>query len=392
MRKKVLFVTQRMIMGGIEKALIAMLNSMQLKDYDVTVKLMSEEGELYEEIPEFVHVENIFGARETALEKMWKYTKEGDIITAVKTGFYTKLIQHTVSNYKQNRYYSRMVPRDETVYDIAIAYHSPVTFPDVYVMNNIKAKQKAVWIHCDVSYFEEALRKQGERFYSRFDCIFCVSKYAMTKFIDIFPNLKDKTFPFYNVIERDKLETLSKAEESYSDRFKGIRILTVGRLSVEKGQDMIPEILSKLLLKGYRVRWYLIGEGILREKIETMIKEYQLENNLLLLGTVKNPYPYIKDCDIYIQPSRHESYALTVAEARILRKPIITTNTGAAEQISQGETGLIVNFEKEEIYHAILRLLNDKRLREKFSSNLSQQVVDTTKEMERLYKMVENAP
>ncbi len=81
-----------------------------------------------------------------------------------------------------------------------------------------------------------------------------------------------------------------------------------------------------------------------------------------------------------------------MAEARILRKPIITTNTGAAEQISQGETGLIVNFEKEEIYHAILRLLNDKRLREKFSSNLSQQVMDTTKEMERLYKMVENAP
>lgn len=76
-----------MIMGGIEKALIAMLNSMQLKDYDVTVKLMSEEGELYEEIPEFVHVENIFGARETALEKMWKYTKKGTLLQRLKQDF-----------------------------------------------------------------------------------------------------------------------------------------------------------------------------------------------------------------------------------------------------------------------------------------------------------------
>lgn len=389
MRKKILIVTQRMIMGGIEKALISMLNSMQVKDYDVTVKLVVEDGELYEEIPGYVSVENMFGTKETAVKKMWGYTKKGNLLTAFKTGLYTKLIQHTKSNYKQNMYYSRMVPKDETVYDIAIAYHSPVTLPTLYVMNNIKAKKKVVWIHCDVSYYEEGLRKHGEKFYDRFACIFCVSKYAMTKFIEIFPNLKNKTFPFYNVIENNKLEMLSQAGEGYHDKFAGTRILTVGRLSAEKGQDIIPEILSKLLLKGYPVRWYLIGDGVLSKKIKTMIKEYHLENNLILLGTIKNPYPYIKDCDMYIQPSRHESYALTVAEARVLQKPIITTNTGAAEQITHGETGLIVNFEKKEIYHAILRLLNDKSLRGKFSSNLTQQVVDTTKEMEKLYKMVE---
>lgn len=376
-------------MGGIEKALIAMLNNMQVKDYEITVKLVAEDGELYGEIPDFVSVENIFGAKETALEKIIDYTKKGDIKTAFKTGLYTKLIQHTKSNYKQNKYYSRMVPRDETVYDIAIAYHSPVTFPTLYVNNNIKAKKKVIWIHCDVSYYEEGMSKHGEKFYDRFDRIFCVSKYAMTKFIDIFPNLKNKTFPFYNIIEKNKLEILSNKGEGYHDNFEGIRILTVGRLSEEKGQDIIPEILSKLLSKGYAVRWYLIGDGVLREKIEAMIKEYHLGDHLFLLGTIKNPYPYIKDCDIYIQPSRHESYALTVAEARILRKPIITTNTGAAEQISHGETGLIVNFEKEQIYNAILRLLSDKSLRGKFSSNLAQQAADTTIEMEKLYNMVE---
>ncbi|WP_158595138.1 glycosyltransferase [Oceanobacillus piezotolerans] len=389
MRKKLLIVTQWMKMGGIEKALLAMLENIPKEKYEITVKLMTSEGELYNEIPQYIKIRNIFGNEKTVAKRMWNYIKKGDITTAFKTGLYTKLIQHA-NHYKQNKYYSRMAPKDNTVYDLAIAYHSPLNFPTIYVMNNIKSKKKVLWIHCDASYYEKSLRKIGERFYAKFDKIFCVSDFSVRKFVEIFPILEEKTCTFNNVVVEKKMAILSQESEGFSDKYDGTRILTVGRLSEEKGQDIIPSVMSKLVSEGFNIRWYLIGDGSTKMQLEDKIREYHLENNIILLGTKENPYPFIKDCDIYIQPSRHEAFSITVAEARAFNKPIITTNTGASEQIIHGETGLIVDFQKEQFYNAIRQLLDNKQLQLKLINGLSKQIVDTSKEMEKLYEVIES--
>ena len=126
----------------------------------------------------------------------------------------------------------------KTEYDLAIAYHTPASFPVVYLMNNIKAKIKAAWIHSDVSQYERELHPYKD-LYQKYDKIFCVSKYAMDKFIEMFPNLKEKTSVFYNILDKNKLRFNVNKDEGFNDKFDGTRILTVGRLTSQKGQDII---------------------------------------------------------------------------------------------------------------------------------------------------------
>lgn len=389
MKTKIVFVTRRMIMGGIEKSLISLLENISKDIYDVTVLVMAPGGELLKQIPKEVKVKYLFGNEQTALERMWNYTKKGKFIRAFRIGYYTLLLKKgPKSGYDENNYYSKMLPIEDTKYDLAIAYYIPTSLPVVYVMKNINAKKKAAWIHGDVTKYGRSL-PMYRKYYEDYDNIFGVSNYTVDRFSQMFPQLRDKTSVFYNILDKKKMEFFAAKDNSYQDQFDGIRILTVGRLELEKGQDLIPNVLIRLLSEGFNIRWYCIGDGGMRLQLEKLIKQNNLEDNLILLGTKDNPYPFIKDCDLYVQPSRHEAYCITLAEARVFNKPIITTNTGASEQIIHEKTGLIIDFNEQQMIEAIKRLLNDETLKEKFIKNLGKETVDTTKEIRKLYQLTE---
>ncbi len=385
MKVKVAIVTRQMVMGGIEKALIAMLESMSEQEYDVTVLVMAKGGELFNEIPNWVKVRCLYGDENTTLKKLTKTIKDKNINKAIKILYYTILCKKTKSIFKQEYYHSKMLGLEKEEYDIAVSYHVPASFPVVYVLNNIKSKKKIAWIHSDVSQYKDYM-KLYDKYYYRFDSILCVSKYGAQKFIEMYPSLKQKTEVFYNIIHKDRIKYLAKEKENFDEDFKGIKILTVGRLSTQKGQDLIPSILLQLKKKGHNVRWYCIGDGELRPELEKSIKKYNLEKDFVLLGTMKNPYSYIKNCDIYVQPSRHEGYCITLAEARIFNKPIVTTDfVGAREQIVDKENGLIVKCNEEELYLAIVRLIEDKSLKDKFIANLSRQIDNQENNISRIF-------
>jgi len=389
LKTKIAFVTNQMVMGGIEKSLITLLEKIPKEHFEVTVFLISPGGELLDKIPSEVKVKYLFRNENTTIGRMWGYTIRGKFITAFKTGLYTFLLRRGAKSiFHENMYYSQMLPKEKYVYDLAISYYIPTSLSVLYVMNNMKAKKRAAWIHGDVTEYGQSLPKYRD-IYEKYNYIFGVSLYTVQKFGEIFPHLKEKTSLFYNILDKGKMKSLANKNKSYADKFDGIRLLTIGRLEFEKGQDLIPKVLSKLVRDGYDVRWYCIGDGLIRSRMEGEIQEYGLNENLILLGNQENPYPYIKDCDIYIQPSRHEAYCITVAEARVFNKPIITTNTGASEQITNDETGLVINFDENEMYNAIKQLLEDKTLRKKFKKNLSTEKVDTTNEIEKLYKIIE---
>ena len=147
--------------------------------------------------------------------------------------------------------------------------------------------------------------------------------------------------------------------------------------------------MNKLKKEGYDVRWYCIGDGSSRKEYENMIKEYKLEKDFILVGSTPNPYPYIKEADIYVQTSRHEGYCLTLSEAKCLNKPIITTNfIGAYEQIEDNYNGLITNCNENEIYEAIKCLIKDKEKRESLINNLINDNLDTTREINKLFNYI----
>ncbi|MCR2822020.1 glycosyltransferase [Lederbergia panacisoli] len=383
--KKIVIVTRRMIMGGVEKALIAMLNSIPKDQYEVTVLLMGMGGELEEDIPEHVIVEPLFGYENSIIEKIWNYCLRGRFIQAFKTGFYTIKARFAKSIYEQELLYSKRIGEFSKDYDIAIAYHVPASFPVQVVMNNIKAKMKIAWIHSDVSQYQKELIPYLP-LYENFDKIFCVSEYGMKIFNEQYPHLKNKTALFYNMFDEKQMILMANHDNGFIDEFKGIRILTIGRLSREKGQDIIPGTLKRLKEEGFNIRWYCIGDGSFSGELKKLIENYELKENLILLGTKKNPYSFIKQCDIYVQPSRHEGYCISLAEARAFNKPIITTNfVGAREQIIDGETGVIINFDENQLYHAIKTLVNNYDLCKKFERNLKSTEISTSYEISKLF-------
>jgi glycosyltransferase involved in cell wall biosynthesis len=386
--KKIAIVTRRMVMGGIEKALISMVELMAPDKYDVTIFLMGDGGELIKDIPQHVKIKYLFGSEKSIVEKVLNKIKKGSLIESLNILKYAWRARQSKTMFEQELNYSKMGPREETEYDLAVAYHVPASFPVVYVMNNLKAKTKVAWIHSDVSVYKKDLEVYSP-FYSKYNHIFCVSKSARDRFVGMYPELEDKTSVFYNIIDSKKLEIMAIKSVGYSDNFSGTRILTVGRLTPQKGQDIVPEILRKLQSDGLNVRWYFIGDGESRKELETLISKYKLENDLILLGNQENPFPYLKQSDLYVQPSRHEGYCITLAEARVFHKPIVTTDfVGAREQIRNGYDGLIVNFDQDEIYSGIKKVITEKALRDEITNNLAKGKVDTISEITKLNLVV----
>ncbi|WP_042401346.1 glycosyltransferase [Clostridium saudiense] len=387
--KKIAIVTRKMITGGIEKALISMLEIMLKDKFDITLFVMARGGEFEEYIPKQVKIKCLYGEEKSIKEKIIGKLKRADIIGAIKIPLYTALAIKAKKGYEQERYLSKILPKQTEKFDLAIAYHTPASFPVIYVSEHLNAKKKVAWIHSDVEVYKNELENYID-YYEKFEKIYCVSKYGKDKFDNQYHKMKNKTDVIYNIINNEQIYNLADEYKAFEDNFDGIRILTVGRLTKQKGTDIIPKIIYTILENRFNIRWYVVGDGEERENIINEIKVLGLEERLILVGTKNNPYPYFKECDIYVQPSRHEGYCLTLAEAKRFNKPIVTTDfVGAVEQIKNNETGLIVRFDEREIEESIIKIIEDDELRDKFILNLNKYRDINNLEMEKLYTLME---
>lgn len=387
--KKIIIVTQSLLLGGTEKALVSMLKAIPRNKFSITLAIMEQGGDLTTEIPDWIDIKYIpaysFGSKELILY----FIKKKDIRNVVHSCLSLCLMRFH-DFYEQQFYKALSLPKLEGEYDLAISYSTPCAFPDWYTVQNVKAKKKLVWVHSDISKFSKIINSPiCNKMYSRYDKIFCVSQDSSQSFKNVFPNLSDKVSVFYNIFTKNEIILNGISVNVFEDDFEGTRILTVGRLSKEKGVDIIPSIVARLKEYGYNIRWYCIGHGSLREKLEEEIKERNLENNVVLLGKINNPFPYYKKCDIYVQPSRFEAYCTTVGEARCFSRPIIATDVaGSREQIKHNYNGLIVSFDEEEILKSVIQLLENKDLCKKFESNLQKEDINTLQELKKLYSEV----
>lgn len=377
MKKKVLFMVINMNIGGTEKALLNMINEMPKNEYDTTVLMLEEYGGFLSNIPEWVDIKYFNGYKKIKsilnnppIQTIKQAVKNKTILHAL-----TLLVLYLFSKLTGERsalfkYLLKKYPIDPTEYDVAIAYAGPMDFISYFVIEKIKAKKKVQWIHFDITKIGFNMHF-ALKMYRKFDRISVVSNEARDKLLKKIPVLAEKTVLFKNIISTKEIRKLASNGESFNDFFDGIRIVTVGRLTDEKGQDLAIKALSKLINNGYKVKWYCIGEGKSRKKYEKQIEENKLRDYFFLLGTKTNPYPFIKDCDIYVQPSRYEGYCITTLEARCLNKPILTTEVnGANEQFINGETGVIVGINEEEIFKGVSELITNNCLRQKLISNL----------------------
>ena len=389
--KKIIFAVINMNVGGVEKALLNMLAEIPKDKYDVTVLMLEKYGGFLENIPDWVNVKILEYYDEVKqlvndppqliakdLYKNKKYLHSFNIL-------FNYIISKLTNN--MSHYYKYVLKKYDMIegnYDIAIAYHGPMDFISYLVVHKINARKKYQWVHFDVTTINMN-HKFVNKVYKKFNKILIVSKDGREKFINLYPKLKKNTDVFTNIISEKLIKQGSKDGIGFNDNFNGIRILTVGRLCMEKGQDLIIPVLAKLKKDGYDVRWYCVGEGSARSKYENMIKHHNVEDDFILLGSDTNPYKYMKQCDIYVQPSRYEGYCITLAEARCLNKPIVATNfTGSREQLEHNKTGLIVDINENEIYLAVKSLIDNIELRKELSDNLKKENFNMLNNMESL--------
>ena len=391
MKKKILFMVSSMNIGGVEKSLLSLLAVIPEEKYEITILTLDKKGGFLEYIPNNVKL----------IEAEWfKYIKpliidspQNIIKRYIKNYEFLKIPSFIYSYFKSKKtndryiYYKHVlksIPECKEKYDAAIAYAGPTEIIDAYISRKVKAEKKIAWVHFDISK-HKINKKLYNNLYERFNKIFAVSNECKKKLDEIMPAVRNKSEVLLNIVSENLINEMSESYVDFDDNYKGIKIITVGRLSKEKGQDLAIKALAKLKKDRYDVKWYCIGEGNSRQEFEQLIKEYNLENDFLLLGATSNPYPYIKNADIYVQTSRHEGYCLTLAEAKVLNKPIVTTNfIGAYEQIKNNENGFIVSCNENDLADAIRNLIDEKKFCSKFSKKLREEKIDTTNEVNKL--------
>lgn len=380
-----------MDIGGVEKSLLSLLHEIPEGKYDVTLLLLNKKGVFLKNVPNWIKIEEVPWYKEIKPIIMQSPQKTiHDYYTQKK---YMKLLSfvstYLISKYFNTRYFYykqilKNVPINKIKYDVAIAFQGPTDIIDFYIANKVEAVKKISWVHFDVSmhFINEKLYK---RLYKKYHKIFVVSKAAKEKLSKKIPGVQQKGEVFHNIISSQVIQEMAQEEVEFDSTFKGIKIVTVGRLSKEKGQDIAIKVLSRLIKDGNSVKWYCIGDGVNRKEYQDLIEELNVQNEFILLGQKENPFPYIANSDIYVQPSRHEGFCLTLAEARCLHKPIVTTNfTGAKEQITDDYNGFIVKASEQELYEKISYLINHPEKSMEFINNLKKENINTTVESKKL--------
>ena len=396
MRPRILIAMHYMELGGAESALLGLLLAHDSEKADIDLFLYDHVGELMQYIPSSVNL----------LPKIEAYSMlERPISELLRKGYWGVALSRALARYfarqekKNNKeklddisvyyYISKLVnpflPKinPSVEYDLAISFLQP----HLYVLKKVRACKKLAWLHTD--YSKVFVSRKEEAVWSQFNYIAAISEDVGHSFVNRFPSLNSKIIPVENILS-SKFIRERAMENDVSLPGNSIRLLTIGRYSYPKKLEDIP-VLTALLQKIFPdLKWYIIGYGNPNEekKILDSINFAGVKDNVVLLGKKTNPYPYIKACDIYVQPSRYEGKSITVREAQILCKPVIVTAyPTATSQIRDGVDGVIVPLEIEQCANAMISFLKDKEKQEKIIYYLSAHDFGNEIEINKIYQL-----
>lgn len=393
MKKKVLFVIDSLHSGGAEKSLVSLLSLFDYENYDVDL-LTFKQGGLYVPLLSknvtLINSPDIFNKMELSISNLIKGKEYKIALWRVNTSISLR-VKSKITNIKHGAQLmwirlDNVIPNLEEEYDVAIAYSQGT--PTYYVAEKVSAKKKLCWVNIDYK-FAGYNREFDFEYYEKFNNIVAVSKVCTDVLKDVFPEFKDKIITIYDIISENLINDMANEGQGFVDDYKGIKILTIGRLVYQKGYEYAIEAAKYLKDKNIDFRWYSIGEGNLKSELEKMVKDYNLQGNFKFLGTFTNPYPFIKECNIYCQPSRFEGFGLAIAEARILNKPIVATNFDIVyDQIRDGENGIISEMNGESLGEKIQYIIENDKLRNEIIDRLKSEEVGTEKEIQKVYSLL----
>lgn len=396
-KKKILFVNESLTLAGGEKSLIALLTNLNPSLYEIDLQLFLYGGALDKWIPDYVNVLPPLAYTAYTAQPWGKNCLDavkGRSIPFLKSKLlYSVRLRKRKLNHPEKaqllwetsgKYFSDNPKK----YDVAIAYAQGV--PTFYVLDKVNATKKITWVNAKPN-FPPKNKLFQIKYYEKFDTVIAVSDITHQQFIKTFPQLSGKTRILYDIVD---YHAIIKMADSFSVDFQPdtFNILTVARLNLKsKRYDIALEACKILKEKGIHFHWYALGEGDYRAEMERYIRENRLEDCFTLLGTKANPYPYFKAADLYVQTSELESYGISIAEARLLNTPIVTTRFDTVfMQMIDGKNGLVTDLNAEAIADAIIRILNDKALYNSIVEYLKTEVKENTETIDKFNQLINN--
>ena len=399
MTPSILLFTQSMYLGGVERSLLGLLDSIDYDRCDVDLFLMRHSGELMPylnpkanllpEIPQYASLA-------VPMTSLLKNGQIGVLCGRLKGKLAAKHFdkQHpsdkpsvAALTYSHKYTLSAMPQISDKTYDLAIGFLTPHYF----ARERVKAKKYAAWIHTD--YTALSFDRSAElAMWSRYDAICGVSEQASAAFQEAFPTLADRVQTIENILPKELITAqAAKVPGDLPAKGECLSLLSVGRFCDAKNFDNVPDICRRLVEDGLHVRWYLIGYGGDEPLIRQKIAEAGMQDRVIILGKKDNPYPYMRACDLYVQPSRYEGKAVTVREAQLLGKPVVITNYAtSASQLENGVDGVIVPMDNAGCAAGIAALLRDPARMQKLSENCTKRDYTNSAEMEKIYALMED--
>lgn len=385
-----------MELGGAEMALIGLLNAFDPEKVDVDLFLNKHSGPYMKYIPDYINI----------LPEIPQYAAiETPFNVLIKKGLIKESIHKIICNSKCRKYirkhpdfgsmasqiymdyYISKLPDIKEAaeqYDLAISFLDP---PHI-VQEKVNARTKIEWIHTDFATIPYDKQLAFKRWAAN-DYIISISDDITASFTSIYPELSDKIIKIENILSPSFIRDKAKEYDPAEFNSKHINLCSIGRLNAEaKNFKNIPHIARRLVDIGLDFKWFLIGPGD-QQSILDEIKTTGTENNVFILGLRENPYPYISNCDIYIQPSIYEGKSICVREAQILYKPtIITRYPTSASQINDGIDGIICDLDNDSVAKAIYELASSKDLQTKLINHLKTHDFGFQDEVNKVYRLI----
>ena len=391
MRKSILFVINSLGCGGAEKSLLSLLSLLDYDKYDVTLQMFSRGGMFEELLPPEVHVRKELDYTAFCSQSMVKQMLSFDlrrIAARVRTSLFLR------SNAKKGRplhdtqaYWKYSAAAYDPLperYDVAIAWGQGT--PTHFVAEKVQAQKKFAWVNAD--YENVGHNKDFDcKYYAAFTGIICVSDKLCLTLQKAFPEYAAKMTTIYDINNPATIFTMADQPCSLLNK-ENLTLVTVGRLVPQKGYDIAAKAAWLLKKRNVKFHWYVVGGGD-SAPIEKDIAQYGISDCFTLLGAKANPYPYMKAADIYVQTSKFEGYCLTLAEARMLNIPCVTTNFDVVyAQMIDGDNGLVVEMNAEAVADGIIRLATDQELYQHIKGYQVQEKKGNVEEIEKFYDLL----
>lgn len=384
MKKKILFVIDSLGCGGAEKSLVSLLPLLNRDKYEIHLWMLNRGGVFESLLPLDIIIEQ--EPSYNLLETMGMRWAHLQYSLSFRFKHLIGKREHGAETLWKSVGAVYQVPKQE--YDVAIAYQQG--FPTYLVATKVRAKKKIAWVNADIfaAGYDVAF---NAAFYHQYDVIVPVSKKLEVILEKNYPQYTSKYHCIYDILTPDIIIRQSQEfiKEHIEDGINSV-FVTTGRLASPKNYLLAVEAAKLLRTKGIHFKWYFIGEGSERTKIEALIDKYELGNNVILLGMRQNPYPYMARCTVYVQTSLFEGFGLTIAEAKILGKPVVSTNFDVVHnQLKHEENGLIAKMTPESVAKNIIRMIEDEDLRHRIVENVRKEqnttYITEIKKVERLF-------